>query len=282
VPLGFYGEIDSVIALRLGLRYVRELREEAAQALIRERARAPFTSIHDLTQRVPELRKDELTTLAEIGALNEIGSPQRHRDLEKTTKPASSKSRQSAISSVPPCLRGEKVLHRRDALWQVERAVRASGSLFENLPEHDSPSPLQPMNHEERLVADFNGTGLTVGPHPMSYRREWLKAMGIRRAIELRDIPNGKRLRIGGCVITRQRPGTAKGFVFLSLEDETGVANAIVTPDLFHNNRLLITSERFLAVEGILQNQDNVISVKAERVLPLFVTKAETVSHDFR
>jgi error-prone DNA polymerase len=153
--------------------------------------------------------------------------------------------------------------------------------LLENHPEPDEPSPLQPMNHEERLVADFHGTGLTVGPHPMAYRREWLKAMGIRRASELRDIPSGKRLRIGGCVITRQRPGTAKGFVFLSLEDETGVANAIVTPDLFHQNRLLLTSERFLAVEGILQNQDNVISVKAERVSPLFVTQAETASHDF-
>jgi error-prone DNA polymerase len=131
------------------------------------------------------------------------------------------------------------------------------------------------MNPEERLVADFQGTGLTVGPHPMAYRREWLNAMGIRRASELRELPSGKRLRIGGCVITRQRPGTAKGFVFLSLEDETGVANAIVTPDLFHSHRLLLTSERFLAIEGILQNQDNVISVKAERVQPLFVTKAE-------
>jgi error-prone DNA polymerase len=137
------------------------------------------------------------------------------------------------------------------------------------------------MNYEERLVADFSGTGLTVGPHPMAYRREWLNAMGIRRACELRDLPNGKRLRIGGCVITRQRPGTAKGFVFVSLEDETGVANAIITPDLFHQNRLLLASERFLAIEGILQNQDNVISVRAERVQPLFVTKAETVSHDF-
>jgi error-prone DNA polymerase len=171
--------------------------------------------------------------------------------------------------------------HRRDALWQVERAVRGSGPLLEKLSELDSPSPLQPMNHEERLVADFHGTGLTVGPHPMAYRRDWLNAMGIRRASELRDLPNGKRLRIGGCVITRQRPGTAKGFVFVSLEDETGVANAIITPDLFHRNRLLLASERFLAIEGILQNQDNVISVKAERVQSLFVTKAETVSHDF-
>ena len=255
--------------LRLGLRYVRGLREEGAQALVRERTRAPFTSIHDLTRRVPELRKDELTTLAEIGALNSVASSQ-----------FSVASKSAARADSVPGARSSQ-LHRRDALWQVERAVRGCGPLLENLAEPDLPSPLQPMNHEECLVADFHGTGLTVGPHPMAYRRDWLNAMGIRRASELRDIPSGKRLRIGGCVITRQRPGTAKGFVFLSLEDETGVANAIIAPDLFHSNRLLLASERFLAIEGILQNQDNVISVKAERVLPLFVTKAETISHDF-
>jgi error-prone DNA polymerase len=271
-------------ALRMGLRYVRGLREEAAQALLRERPRVPFASIHDLTHRVSELRKDELTTLAEIGALNSIGSQSKDCRL-KIAKPNQSEiyNLKSEISSPSqPESRNSKLhFHRRDALWQVERAVRASGPLLENQLEPDSHSPLQPMNHEERLVADFHGTGLTVGPHPMAYRRQWLNAMGIRRASDLRNIPSGKRLRIGGCVITRQRPGTAKGFVFLSIEDETGVANAIVTPDLFHQNRLLLTSERFLAIEGILQNQDNVISVKAERVLPLFVTKAETVSHDF-
>jgi error-prone DNA polymerase len=268
-------------ALRLGLRYVRGLREEAAQALLRERELDPFTSIHDLTRRVPELRKDELTTLAEIGALNAVGSPESR--VPRFLSPSHSLggrndkgfTRDSGLKT------RDSKLHRRDALWQVERAVRGSGPLLEKLPEPDSPSPLKPMNHEERLVADFHGTGLTVGPHPMAYRRDWLNAMGIRRASELRDLPSGKRLRIGGCVITRQRPGTAKGFVFVSLEDETGVANAIITPDLFHRNRLLLASERFLAIEGILQNQDNVISVKAERVLPLFVTKAETTSHDF-
>jgi len=261
-------------ALRLGLRYVRGLREEAGQALVRERTRAPFTSIQDLARRVPELRKDELTTLAEIGALNAVASFQ---------FPVSRKSNAVHVGShwKPETGNQKLQLHRRDALWQVERAVRGSGPLLENLPEPEAPSPLQPMNHEERLVADFRGTGLTVGKHPMAYRREWLNAMGIRRASELRDIPNGKRLRIGGCVIVRQRPGTAKGFVFLSLEDETGVANAIIAPDLFHRNRLMLASEKFLAIEGILQNQDNVISVKAERVQPLFVTKAETVSHDF-
>ncbi|MFZ0954341.1 MAG: OB-fold nucleic acid binding domain-containing protein, partial [Candidatus Sulfotelmatobacter sp.] len=281
-------------ALRLGLRYVRGLREEGAQALVRARSLASFASIHDLTRRVPELRKDELTTLAEIGALNAVASPESRvasrifvvPDLELSQEktfviPTPERKRGAEESRNSQLATGYSKLHRRDALWQVERAVRGSGPLLENLPEPDVPSPLQPMNHEERLVADFHGTGLTVGPHPMAYRRDWLNAMGIRRASELRDIPNGKRLRIGGCVITRQRPGTAKGFVFVSLEDETGVANAIITPDLFHRNRLLLTSERFLAIEGILQNLDNVISVKAERVQPLFVTKAETASHDF-
>ena len=265
-PLSHLATRDSglgTIALRMGLRYVRGLREEAARSLLRERLLGSFTSIHDLSRRVPELRKDEFTTLAAIGALNSIGNPP--RDFVRDSRLGARDSK----------------LHRRDALWQVERAVRASGPLLEQHAESDAPSPLQAMNHEERLVADFRGTGLTVGPHPMAYRREWLTAMGIRRASELRNLPTGKRIRIGGCVITRQRPGTAKGFVFLSLEDETGVANAIVRPDLFHENRLLLTSERFLAVEGILQNQDNVISVRAERVQPLFVTKAETASHDF-
>ncbi len=307
-PCSQLGTRDSGLmspALRLGLRYVRGLREDAAQALLRERQRAPFTSIHDLTRRVPELRKDELTTLAEIGALNAVTSCQLPVASKTFVIPTSERTRgaeesqYSVLGTQYPVLGTRSQLsgddsinnqqstisnfrlHRRDALWQVERAVRGSGPLLEELPEPDTPSPLQPMNHEERLVADFHGTGLTVGPHPVAYRRAWLNAMGIRRASELRDLPSGKRLRIGGCVIVRQRPGTAKGFVFVSLEDETGVANAIITPDLFHRHRLLLASEKFLAIEGILQNQDNVISVKAERVMPLFVTKAETVSHDF-
>jgi error-prone DNA polymerase len=269
------------VALRMGLRYVRGLREEAARSLILERLNTPFTSIHDLTRRVPELRKDELTTLAEIGALNAIGLQIADCRFQISKPDQSEICNLKSKMSLHPVPATCNSLHRRDALWQVERAVRASGPLLEQQPEPDAPSPLAPMNQEERLVADFHGTGLTVGPHPMAYRREWLNAMGIRRASELSGLPSGKRLRIGGCVIVRQRPGTAKGFVFLSLEDETGVANAIITPDLFHQNRLLLASEKFLAIEGILQNQDNVISVKAERVQPLFVTKAETVSHDF-
>ena len=239
-------------SVRLGLKYSRGLREPAGQALVRERSLAPFASIQDLARRVPELRKDELTTLAEIGALNAAASGV--RDIQ---------------------------LHRRDALWQVERAVRWSGPLLDELPEIEGESPLAAMTREERLVADFRATGLTVGPHPMQYRRAEMKRMGIYSASDLAHLPNGRRLRIGGCVIARQRPGTAKGMMFLSLEDETGIANAIVAPDLLQKNRMLLISERFLMVEGILQNQDNVIHIRAEKVSPLRVTRAETVSHDF-
>jgi error-prone DNA polymerase len=238
--------------VRLGLKYARGLREPAAQALVRERSLAPFVSVQDLARRVPELRKDELTTLAEIGALNSVASENR-----------------------------TITIHRRDALWQVERAVRWPGPLLDELPEIDGESPLAAMTDEERLVADFHATGLTVGPHPMQYRRQEMKRMGIYCASDLAHLPHGRRLRIGGCVIARQRPGTAKGMMFMSLEDETGIANAIFAPDLLQKNRALLVSERFLMIEGILQNQDNVIHIRAEKISPLSVTRAETVSHDF-
>jgi error-prone DNA polymerase len=289
-PTPAFSEADQIAsetpALRLGLRYARGLREEAAQSLVRQRHLAPFISIRDLVHRVPELRKDELKTLAEIGALNSVGNSPRRlgakfpiADFQLPIEPALQNS-DPEIGNWKLKL-GNSKLHRRDALWQVERAVRHSGPLLDELPEPDANSPLRPMNQEERLVADFRGTGMTVGPHPMAYHRTRMDAMGIHKASELSRIPDGQYLRIGGCVICRQRPGTAKGFVFLSLEDETGVANAIITPDLFQKNRLLLSSEQFLMVEGILQNQDNVISVKAERVLPLSITCASTASHDF-
>ncbi|HXE89837.1 MAG TPA: error-prone DNA polymerase [Terriglobales bacterium] len=260
---------NSKLAVRLGLCYVKGLRREAAQALLRERARAPFGSVDDLAARVPELRRDELVTLAEIGALNSVSSFQ---------FPV---SRRNHDNSKLETGNSKLVFHRRDALWQVERAVRRAGPLLEGIREAEARSPLAPMNHEERLVADFRGTGLTVGKHPMAYRREVLDLMGVRRAVDLPRTPPGRPVRIAGCVIARQRPGTARGFLFLSLEDETGIANAIVTPDIFNRHRLLLVSESFLIIEGVLQNQDNVISVKAERVLPLSVTRAPTRSHDF-
>ena len=137
------------------------------------------------------------------------------------------------------------------------------------------------MTHEERLVADYRGSSMTTGPHPMSFCRAALAKLRVKSAIELTGLPNGQYARVAGCVIARQRPGTAKGFVFLSLEDETGIANIIINPDLYEENRATINCEKFLRVDGILQNQDGVTSIKAARILPVAITAAKTESHDY-
>jgi error-prone DNA polymerase len=251
------------LCVRLGLRFVKGLREEVGKEIVRERGVRAFASIEDLGLRVPGLQKSELTALAEIGALNFVGS--------------------------------KAGFHRRDALWQIERAARRAGPLLEKVEESEALladqesedssvakySPLEPMTPEARLVSDFRNTGMTVGPHPMSYHRANLRRQGILSARDLHGVPDGTPVRVAGAVIARQRPGTAKGFVFLSLEDETGIANAIITPQIFQENHIVVVNQQFLLIEGRLQNQDNVISVKAERVRPLGITRAETVSHDF-
>ncbi len=137
------------------------------------------------------------------------------------------------------------------------------------------------MTLNERLNSDLRGTGITIGRHPMSHQRAWLNTMKVVRAIDLKNMRNGRLVRVAGWVIVRQRPGTAKGFVFLSLEDETGIANIIVTPQLFEKNRLALVDYPFLLIEGALQHQDNVVSVKAKRVEPLQMRIESTGSHDF-
>jgi error-prone DNA polymerase len=122
------------------------------------------------------------------------------------------------------------------------------------------------MSDDDRLRADYGGTGLTIGPHPMALRREEMALRGIVRASDLPRTRDGRRVRVAGMVITRQRPGTAKGFVFLTLEDETGISNVIVRPDLFDRERMTVIRQPFLMVDGVLQNQEGVLSIRAERV----------------
>ena len=253
------------------------------------RHRAPrFRSLDDLVARAG-LRRDEIVTLADIGALNAFG------------------------------------YDRRSALWQAERAVRPAGELFDDFhaestqfaprranlgdasgesgtgsspsadlpPENgeratqdsgddESECPLKPMTEAERLVADYAGTGLTVGRHPMALRRDELAMRGDRCARPTCARPGrGAASASPGMVITRQRPGTAKGFVFLTLEDETGVANIIVRPDLFARDRLVIVEEPFLIVDGVLQNQDGVTSVRAEQVQRLPGEPIDFNAHNF-
>jgi error-prone DNA polymerase len=137
------------------------------------------------------------------------------------------------------------------------------------------------MTTEERLTADYAGVGLTTGPHPMAYHRATLRASKILSAADLLACRSNASIRIAGCVIARQRPGTAKGFVFLSLEDETGIANIILTPDVFERDRLIVTRNRFLLIVGTVQNTDNVIHVKAQHLEPLNMADIPVSSHDF-
>jgi error-prone DNA polymerase len=239
----------STLVLRLGLRYVRGLQQAAGEALVEERRRRPFASTEDLALRVPQLSRANLAMLARIGALNHL-------------TPGTE-------------------LHRRDALWQIEKAARQAGPLLENVIEADTASPLNRMEIEERLVADYHGTGMTVGPHPMAYQRNALRRMGILSAAELRETPHGKQAVVAGSVITRQRPGTARGLIFITLEDETGNSNIIVMPDLYSSDPLVVLHERFLKVKGVVQNQDGIVHLKAQKIMPLQVTAAAMQSHDF-
>ena len=242
-------EPDDSLSLRLGLRYVRGLRSTVATEIERVRALRPFGSIEELASRVPSLSRIDLSTLAETGALNSLG----------------------------------KKLHRRDALWQVERASRQPGPLLSGLDGDEAQtSPLQSMNPEERMIADYAGTGVTVGRHPMAHCRVQLGSMNVLRAGDLKLVRHGSPTRIAGQVIARQRPGTAHGFIFLSIEDETGIANAIVDPDLYEANRALVTYSKFLMIEGALQNVDKVIHIRARHIEELNITAAPMESHDFQ
>jgi len=269
--------------LRLGLRYARGLREEAGRAIVRAR---PFSSIDDLALRVPELRKDEINRLAEIGALNSIGAAARGLAGERLTGESACPTLRTGGTGAPvfgsvPDSACQPTFHRRDALWQAQRATLPVGPLLEPQEETGVGSPLAPMDTEERLWADYRGTGLTIGRHPMAHRREQMNALGVTRAAALARMPNGRLVRIAGSVIVRQRPGTAKGFVFLSLEDETGVFNVIIDPKTFDRFKLVVLSERFLLIDGVLQNVDDVVSVKAARVAALPEGAAAEV-HNFR
>jgi error-prone DNA polymerase len=263
---------QSKLTLRLGLRYVKGLSEQSGRSIVRARNESPFMSIDDLHHRVPELRKDELRKLAAVGALNFI-------------QPKGFKFQVSSFTKQEPETLDLELetreTHRRDALWQVERVARPAGELYEELQEADGNSPLVPMTRPERMDADFRGTGLTIGRHPVAYHRAELDKLGACRAIDMPARRNGSLINVAGWVIVRQRPGTAKGFVFLTLEDETGVANVIITPQTFDKYRLVIVDHPFLLISGKLQNQDNVFSVKAKSIRALSFKVAAAASHDF-
>jgi error-prone DNA polymerase len=237
------GATGPVGALRIGFRFVKGLREKAGRMIESEQARAPFSDPEDLVRRT-RLHNDELQALASVGAVASLG------------------------------------LTRRAALWQMARLGRPAGPLLDRLPDPE-PSPLPEMTPVEETQADYVGTQLTLGPHPVAYLREALAQRGIVPAAGLDALRDGQRVRTAGAVIVRQRPGTAKGLLFLTLEDETGMSQAIVPPDLLQKHRKLIVGSPGLVVEGILQKRDGTISVKGEKFWSLKEIAA-VPSHDFR
>ncbi len=229
--------------VRLGMRFIKGLRQGTGESIEREQAAAPFRSVDDLARRC-RLRPDELDRLAHAGALSAFGRT------------------------------------RRAALWQVAKVAREAGPLFAESPT-DDPSPLPEMTPIEETRADYVATEITTGPHMLAHLRGPLSDRGVVSAAELRNRRDGDRVTAAGAVIVRQRPGTAKGFVFLTLEDETGMLQAIVRPNLFRENRAVVVGSGALVVEGKLQKQDGSLSIRAERfwTIPEF---ERMPSHDFR
>jgi error-prone DNA polymerase len=167
-------------------------------------------------------------------------------------------------------------------MWQAELAFRPVTEMLEPVAAETDLSPLRAMTPPQRIYSDFKNSSLSIGAHPLSYHREALNRMGIYDAATARAQRNGFVLQVAGCVITRQRPGTAHGFVFLSLEDETGIVNVIIQPDLFDRKRELCSSAPYVVIRGVLQNIWNVVSVRAADIEELsFQELTSAPSHDF-
>ena len=244
-PSGGEGQGEGAFALRLGLKYVTGLRAETGARIERERAIRPFASIADFTARAAPNRR-ELDALAYAGAFAAFG------------------------------------MGRRAALWQAAAVERDPRGLFAGVEPAAGAVPLAGMDAVSETRADYAATGLTIGPHLMAHMREKLRSSGVLAAADLAEAAHDAWVKTAGVVIVRQRPGTAKGFFFLTLEDETGISNAIVIPDLFQANRTLLHNAAILMVEGVLQKQDGVVAIRARRFKELRLGAALPPSHDFR
>ncbi len=238
------GRVGGGLAVRLGLRFVKGLRAEAAKRIEAEAAKGPFASVREVEARCA-LRNDELAALAEVGAFASLGQT------------------------------------RRSALWQVSALDGRRPPLAQAMQPDPPPSPLPEMTLAERYVADYRGAGMTVGRHPLAMRRKELAARGILSAAELARVRDGALVRVGGAVIVRQRPYTAKGMCFMTLEDETGFSNIALAPNAFELQRAVITGSALLEIEGRAQARDGVVTVLAGRCTPLFAGAPVPPSRDF-
>ncbi|HZN25043.1 MAG TPA: OB-fold nucleic acid binding domain-containing protein, partial [Burkholderiales bacterium] len=236
---------ESAPAVRLGLRMMKGLTEAGAKRIEAARKVRAFESVNDLARRA-ELNRRDLASLAAAGALASLAG------------------------------------HRRNAHWMV------AGTFVEPQLLRDAPIqetlPLLPKPGEgEEIVADYRSLGLTLGRHPLALLRGRLKRMRLASASELKAMPDGKPARTAGIVTCRQRPGTAQGVIFVTLEDETGYTNVIVWNDLVERQKKELLGARLLGVEGYMQKEGEVIHLVARRLVdhsPL-LGRLLTESRDF-
>jgi len=248
-------------AVRIGFGYVEGIGEETALVVEAERAaNGPYRSLADFVRRAP-LRKEAVENLCAVGAFDCFG------------------------------------LGRREALWQVGLFIppqrhEVKGSTADAgaprqvveqaalpLPVEQDMVTLPPMSAWEQMAADYQTLGLSPRYHPLGLLRPHL-APEIASTVELERLPDGRTVQVAGLVVCRQRPGTAKGITFLLLEDERGLVNVIVFPDLYEEQRLLVRGEPFLVVEGKLQRRHGVINVVAERLTALAGARQAFVEAD--
>jgi error-prone DNA polymerase len=238
-------------SVRLGLRFVHGLRADTAKRIEDARADRPFAHVADLAQRAALARSD-LLRLAELGALASL----------------------DASAS------------RRTALWQVAALERDHRSLFAGTPPPPATSPLPEMSPLEETLADYRASGLSTGPHLMAHLRADLTRRGVLAAVAVRDVPNGRWVRTAGHVIVRQRPGSGR-MCFLTLEDETGTSNAILTPEMFQRFRVPLHTAPLVEIAGPVQSADGVVHVRVRSLVPLPIPRTPEApalpsSHDYR
>ena len=241
--------------MRLGLRSIRGLGPKAREKLERALAEGPFGSIRETVQRAG-LDRRGLRLLAEAGAF----------DAMLPDEPTERK--------------------RRAALWRILDEARGdAGPLAPRAVDAaERAAPLPAMSQYELTEADYRMTGISLLGHPMKHLRALLAPNGVRTAQDLlRNGKDGEAVAMAGLVICRQRPGTAKGFVFLTLEDETGLVNVVVTPKRFERQAMLISTSPLLLVRGVLQVESHVVNVRGAvfRALAAPVGAEHARSHDF-
>jgi error-prone DNA polymerase len=236
--------IDDEHCVRIGLRYVKGLRTAVAEEIVAERERGPFQDVEEFVRRVPAANRRDVRGLSLSGAF----------DLEAN-------------------------VHRRLALWQSELATRPAGELFRNVPVADREAAfIRPMSGLELVETDMRSTTVSLREHPMAFIRDELKGQGVLSASDTMHLQKKDIVSVAGAVIVRQRPGTAKGVVFITLEDETGHSNFIVMPDTFERFRPVIVQNSFLLIRGIAEEGGLIKGLFFE---PIGTLATNVHSHDF-